>query len=85
MKLQKGAPIELLERDEQLRQLGQAFALASAGHGRIVAIAAEAGAGKTALIEALRNRARHPSPVVREHVRWALAQHRSIPVDEPHP
>jgi DNA-binding CsgD family transcriptional regulator/tetratricopeptide (TPR) repeat protein len=45
------APIELLERDEQLKQLNQAFAVASAGHGRIVAIAAEAGAGKTALIE----------------------------------
>jgi epoxyqueuosine reductase len=38
-----------------------------------------------ALIESLQSRAQHPSPVVREHVRWALAQHRSIPVDDPHP
>jgi len=28
-----------------------------------------------ALIESLQSRAQHPSPVVREHVRWALAQH----------
>jgi epoxyqueuosine reductase len=34
-----------------------------------------------ALLESLQSRAQHPSPVVREHVRWALAQHGSIPVD----
>jgi len=38
-----------------------------------------------ALLESLQSRAQHPSPVVREHVRWALAQHGSIPVDDPHP
>lgn len=43
--------IELLERDAQLRRLSDAFAHAHAGRGRIVAIAAEAGAGKTALTE----------------------------------
>jgi DNA-binding CsgD family transcriptional regulator len=43
--------IELLERDEQLRRLSEAFAQARAGRGRIVALAAEAGAGKTALTE----------------------------------
>jgi len=37
------------------------------------------------LLESLRKRARHPSPVVREHVRWALAQHGSTAVDDPHP
>lgn len=47
----KGAPIDLLERDEQLRRLGDAFEAAGASRGRIVAIAAEAGAGKTALTE----------------------------------
>jgi DNA-binding CsgD family transcriptional regulator len=47
----KGAPIELLERDEQLRRLEDAFEAAGSGRGRIVAIAAEAGAGKTALTE----------------------------------
>jgi ATP/maltotriose-dependent transcriptional regulator MalT len=44
-------PIELLERDAQLRRLSEAFAHAREGRGRIVAIAAEAGAGKTALTE----------------------------------
>jgi DNA-binding CsgD family transcriptional regulator len=44
-------PIELLEREDQLRRLGDAFAQARAGRGRIIAIAAEAGAGKTALVE----------------------------------
>jgi DNA-binding CsgD family transcriptional regulator len=43
--------IELLEREEQLRCLSDAFAQARAGKGRIIAIAAEAGAGKTALVE----------------------------------
>jgi DNA-binding CsgD family transcriptional regulator/tetratricopeptide (TPR) repeat protein len=47
----RGAAIDLLERDEQLRRLGDAFALAREGRGRIIAIAAEAGAGKTALTE----------------------------------
>ncbi|NLY58337.1 MAG: tRNA epoxyqueuosine(34) reductase QueG [Gammaproteobacteria bacterium] len=31
------------------------------------------------VIEALRSRLTHPSELVREHVRWALAQHGSIP------
>jgi DNA-binding CsgD family transcriptional regulator len=47
----RDAAIDLLERDEQLRRLGDAFALAREGKGRIIAIAAEAGAGKTALTE----------------------------------
>ena len=47
----RDAAIDLLERDEQLRRLGDAFALAREGRGRIIAIAAEAGAGKTALTE----------------------------------
>jgi DNA-binding CsgD family transcriptional regulator len=45
------AAIDLLERDEQLRRLENVFALARGGRGRIIAIAAEAGAGKTALTE----------------------------------
>jgi DNA-binding CsgD family transcriptional regulator len=40
---------DLLERDEQLTRLGRAFELAALGQGRIIALAAEAGAGKTAL------------------------------------
>jgi epoxyqueuosine reductase len=35
------------------------------------------------LLDSLRSRAQHPSALVREHVRWALAQHSSIPVDDP--
>jgi len=46
-----GCAIDLLERDEQLRRLEDAFVLARDGRGRIIAIAAEAGAGKTALTE----------------------------------
>jgi epoxyqueuosine reductase len=30
-----------------------------------------------AVIDALRGRADHPSPLVREHVRWALERHRA--------
>jgi DNA-binding CsgD family transcriptional regulator/tetratricopeptide (TPR) repeat protein len=41
----------LLERDDQLRQLAEAFDSASAGRGRLIALGAEAGAGKTALTE----------------------------------
>ena len=40
-----------MERDEQLKRLSESFAQAREGKGRIVAIAAEAGAGKTALTE----------------------------------
>jgi predicted ATPase len=47
----RDAATELLERDEHLRRLRAAFALRRQGRGRIVAIAAEAGAGKTALME----------------------------------
>jgi len=47
----RDAAIDLLERNEQLGRLGEAFARAREGRGRIIAIAAEAGAGKTALTE----------------------------------
>jgi DNA-binding CsgD family transcriptional regulator/tetratricopeptide (TPR) repeat protein len=43
--------IELLERQEHLKRLEKAFAAARQGGGRIVAIAGEAGVGKTALVE----------------------------------
>ncbi|HEX4210558.1 MAG TPA: AAA family ATPase [Candidatus Binataceae bacterium] len=46
-----GVAIELLERDEQLQRLGEAFALAREGQARIVAIAGEAGTGKTSLVD----------------------------------
>jgi DNA-binding CsgD family transcriptional regulator len=40
---------DLLERDDHLRRLERAFELAALGQGRLIALAAEAGAGKTAL------------------------------------
>src|SRR4030095_454594 len=44
----------LLERAELLERLHAAAEAASAGHGRLVLIGGEAGAGKTALVEAFR-------------------------------
>jgi guanylate kinase len=44
----------LLERAELLERLHVAAEAASAGHGRLVLIGGEAGAGKTALVEAFR-------------------------------
>jgi len=51
---------------------------------RNIAVALGNAPTSPALLAALRSRAQHPSPVVREHVQWALAQHPSIPVDQPH-
>jgi epoxyqueuosine reductase len=57
---------------------------------RNIAVALGNAPTSPALLEALQSRAQHPSPVVREHVHWALAQHRapslqsSMPVDHPH-
>jgi epoxyqueuosine reductase len=52
---------------------------------RNIAVALGNAPTSPALLESLRNRAQHPSPMVREHVHWALAQHRSKPIDDPHP
>jgi epoxyqueuosine reductase len=52
---------------------------------RNIAVALGNAPTSPALLESLQSRAQHPSPMVREHVRWALAQHGSIPVDDPHP
>jgi DNA-binding CsgD family transcriptional regulator len=46
-----GQNIELLEREEQLKRLEKAFVLVRGGSGRVVAIAGEAGVGKTTLVE----------------------------------
>ena len=51
---------------------------------RNIAVALGNAPTSPALLAALQSRAQHPSPVVREHVQWALAQHPSIPVDQPH-
>ncbi len=52
---------------------------------RNIAIALGNAPGSPALLRSLQSRAQHSSPVVREHVQWALAQHGSIPIDEPYP
>jgi epoxyqueuosine reductase len=49
---------------------------------RNVAVALGNAPTSPALIAALRRRAHDPSPVVREHVHWALAQHASESIDE---
>ncbi len=66
---------------------------------RNIAVALGNAPASPARHRALRERAQHPSPLVREHVHWALAQHRagrrsrssgsapggSMPLDDPHP
>lgn len=47
---------------------------------RNVAVALGNAPTSPALLESLQRRAQHPSPLVREHVQWALAQHQSPPV-----
>ncbi len=42
---------------------------------RNIAVALGNASSSTTVIEALRSREQHASPVVREHVRWALAEH----------
>ncbi len=69
-----GATIELLERDEQLGRLGRAFALASEGRGRIIAISAEAGAGKTTLVERFVSLS-----AARARVHWGACENLSTP------
>lgn len=70
----RGRVIELLEREEQLARLGRAFALAGEGRGRIVAIAAEAGAGKTTVVE--RFVAKHAAHA---RVHWGACENLSTP------
>ena len=46
---------------------------------RNIAVALGNAPSSTAVCDALRTRAEHPSPVVREHVAWALARHPETP------
>jgi epoxyqueuosine reductase len=50
---------------------------------RNIAVALGNAPATPALIESLQRRARHPSPMVREHVNWALAQHGAEPIEDP--
>ena len=52
---------------------------------RNIAVALGNAPTSPALLEALHAREQHASSLVREHVLWALAQHASVPVDDPHP
>jgi epoxyqueuosine reductase len=62
----EGSPIRRIGHERWLRNL-------AVGLGN----AAGAAPGDAAIVAALRARAGHPSPLVREHVRWALARHGS--------
>jgi epoxyqueuosine reductase len=52
---------------------------------RNVAVALGNAPSSPRVIAALRKREHHESPLVREHVRWALEQHASMPLDEVSP
>jgi predicted ATPase len=71
---QPGFGMDLLEREEHLRRLGDALASAMDGRGRIVAIAGEPGAGKTALVERF---ARDNAGRARAH--WGACENLSTP------
>jgi epoxyqueuosine reductase len=64
---------EFLEktRGSAIRRIGYARWL------RNIAVALGNAPTSPELVAALSRRARHPSRLVREHVQWALAQHRS--------
>jgi epoxyqueuosine reductase len=72
---------EFLERTEgsAIRRIGYERWL------RNIAVALGNAPASPAVLESLRSREQHSSPLVREHVQWALAQHSSVPVDQPHP
>lgn len=65
------------EEDEFLRRT-EGSPIRRSGHQRWlrnIAVALGNAPGTPAVITALQSRAQHPSPLVREHVAWALAQH----------
>jgi epoxyqueuosine reductase len=74
--------------EEQFFDRTRGSAIRRIGHERWlrnIAVALGNAPTSPAVLESLRSRSLHPSPVVREHVRWALAQHGSMPLDDPHP
>lgn len=77
--------VELFSWSEaQFLERTQGSAIRRIGHERWlrnIAVALGNAPTSPAMIEALRSRAHHPSALVREHVHWALAQHRPGPVD----
>jgi len=74
--------------EEQFFDRTRGSAIRRIGHERWlrnIAVALGNAPTSPAVLESLQSRSLHPSPVVREHVRWALAQHGSMPLDDPHP
>jgi len=73
VELFKWSEAEFLQRTEgsAIRRIGHASWL------RNIAVALGNAPTSTAVVEALRARIDHPSEMVREHVVWALAEHRS--------
>jgi len=70
--------------EAQFRERTQGSAIRRIGYERWlrnIAVALGNAPTSPALIECLRNREEHPSPMVREHVQWALAQHGSKSAD----
>jgi epoxyqueuosine reductase len=66
--------------EEQFLHRTEGSAIRRIGHERWlrnIAVALGNAPTSAALLESLRSRAQHPSPLVREHVHWALAQHSS--------
>ncbi|PJK08127.1 tRNA epoxyqueuosine(34) reductase QueG [Lysobacteraceae bacterium NML120232] len=77
--LDRATLVELFawDEDEFLRRT-EGSAIRRSGHERWlrnIAVALGNAPGTPAVIAALQSRAQHPSPLVREHVAWALAQH----------
>ncbi|HXA34910.1 MAG TPA: tRNA epoxyqueuosine(34) reductase QueG [Steroidobacteraceae bacterium] len=74
--------VELFSWSEaQFLERTRGSAIRRIGYGRWlrnIAVALGNAPTSAALLEALRSRAQHPSPIVREHVHWALAQHRPV-------
>jgi epoxyqueuosine reductase len=60
----EGSPIRRIGHERWLRNLAVGLGNAAAQV-----------KGERAIVAALRARAGHPSPLVREHVEWALARH----------
>jgi DNA-binding CsgD family transcriptional regulator/tetratricopeptide (TPR) repeat protein len=72
--IHEGTHIDLLERDDQLHRLTQALTKANGGQGSVVALGAEAGAGKTTLVEYfVRSRA------TRAAVYWGACENLTTP------
>jgi epoxyqueuosine reductase len=68
----EGSPIRRIGHERWLRNL-------AVGMGNAATAAATTGAkGDPRIVAALQARLGHPSPLVREHVAWALSRHEAL-------